>query len=103
MAQLADFPHREFKTIEKPSFEQFLGYSRISLGARKSLLRRISCVATMFQHFLSESLREVTTREGSSRPMNPKTEIIPLNSERVEHASPNKAQPEDASAARPAA
>jgi glycosyltransferase involved in cell wall biosynthesis len=59
VAQLANFPHREFETIERPSLDQLFGYARISLGARVSILRRMSCIASMFQHFVIEAWRGV--------------------------------------------
>ena len=55
--QLADFPHREFKTIESPSFDVLREYARICMRARTSMLRRISCVLSMTHHYFSTSRR----------------------------------------------
>ncbi len=63
--QLADFPHREFETIERPSLDQLLGYSRISLGARVSILRRLSCIVSMAQHFFVATWQGGHQRQGN--------------------------------------
>lgn len=62
--QLADFPHREFQTIERPSFSVLLEYARISARSHASLVRRLSCVGSMLHHYLSSASR--TTPEKQS-------------------------------------
>lgn len=57
VARLADFPHREFRTIETPTFGQLMSYARISLGARVSLFRQLACIAEIFRHFLGSAWR----------------------------------------------
>jgi hypothetical protein len=55
--QLANFPHREFETIDRPTLSHLLAYANISLGAPVSLLRRLACIAEMGRHYLTASLR----------------------------------------------
>jgi hypothetical protein len=51
--RLADFTHREFRTIERPTFGQLRNYARVSIGAPVPWIRRLSCIADMFAHYLS--------------------------------------------------
>jgi hypothetical protein len=100
--QLADFPHREFKTIEKPSFNQFLGYSRISLGARLSLFRRLSCIASMFQHLVVESGRNGFFRPGHVVGPDQEAMIAGSCCENVEQSLPRKMDHETSPRSTPA-
>jgi glycosyltransferase involved in cell wall biosynthesis len=65
--RLADFHHREFRTIGKPSFRQFTQYMRINMTSGTSLLRRLTCAAEMVTHLLHSSMRPApTTDRGAS-------------------------------------
>ena len=55
--RLAEFHHREFCTIAKPTMRQFRQYLRISLSARISLFRRLACMAEMTRHYLRTTIR----------------------------------------------
>lgn len=52
VTRLAEFSHREFRTIERPSFRQLVKYSRVSLGAPASVIRRLTCVAVIAGHYI---------------------------------------------------
>jgi glycosyltransferase involved in cell wall biosynthesis len=54
--RLADFHHREFCTIAKPTFRQFTQYLRINLASRISLFRRLTCIAEITGHFLRTAM-----------------------------------------------
>jgi glycosyltransferase involved in cell wall biosynthesis len=55
--RLAEFHHREFCTIAKPTARQLRQYLRISLTARISLFRRLACIAEMTRHYLRSKMR----------------------------------------------
>ena len=55
--RLAEFHHREFCTIAKPTMRQFRQYLRISLSARISMFRRLACMAEMTRHYLRTAIR----------------------------------------------
>jgi len=50
--KLAEFHHREFCTIESPTFKLLGAYVRISLSAQISPLRRFGCFAVMLGHYI---------------------------------------------------
>ena len=50
--RLGEFLHREFSTIESPTFRELIKYIRISQTAPISLFRQFSCIAAMVLHFL---------------------------------------------------
>ncbi len=50
--RLAEFHHREFCTIAKPTARQLRQYLRISLTARIPLVRRLACIAEMTRYYL---------------------------------------------------
>ena len=50
--RLAEFHHREFCTIARPTFRQLTQYCRIGANSRASLVRRLACLAEMSGHFL---------------------------------------------------
>jgi glycosyltransferase involved in cell wall biosynthesis len=54
--RLAEFHHREFCTIAKPTMRQLRQYLRISLSCRISLIRRLACMAEMTQHFVRAAM-----------------------------------------------
>jgi glycosyltransferase involved in cell wall biosynthesis len=54
--RLNDIHHREFCTIESPTFQQLLKYFRVSIRSRTSILRRLACGAEMTRHFLRMTL-----------------------------------------------
>jgi hypothetical protein len=71
-ARLADIGHREFLTVEKPTIRQLMLYASISLGARRSIIRRIGCVAEMMWHFFGTMrLRAADAPNGLSRAEDP--------------------------------
>ena len=63
-ADLADFSHREFRTLERPSFSQLTSYAKISMRGGTSIVRRLGCIADMVRHFLGTAWREAATRRG---------------------------------------
>ncbi len=60
--QLGSFPHREFETIEEPTFDDLLGYARISLGARVPIMRRVACLGSILRHYVAMGLRRFVPR-----------------------------------------
>jgi glycosyltransferase involved in cell wall biosynthesis len=54
--RLAEFHHREFCTIARPTMHQLWQYLRISLSARISLFRRVACIAEMTRHYLCTAM-----------------------------------------------
>jgi glycosyltransferase involved in cell wall biosynthesis len=48
---LAEFHHREFCTIPRPTFRELRRYLRLNLVSGLPLLRRASCAAEMVRHF----------------------------------------------------
>ena len=50
--RLGEFHHREFCTIERPTFRQFGQYIGLSGKSRASILRRLACMAVMTAHYL---------------------------------------------------
>jgi glycosyltransferase involved in cell wall biosynthesis len=63
--RLAEFHHREFCTIAKPTLQQLRQYLRISLTARISLSRRLACIGEMTRHYLRTALRPARTTLGN--------------------------------------
>lgn len=49
--QLADFAHREFRTLAEPDFDDFTSYLRLTLRARLAVARKLSCAASIGQHY----------------------------------------------------
>ena len=54
--RLAEFHHREFCTIARPTFRQLVQYMGINMRSRASLFRRLACVAEMTVHFLRTAI-----------------------------------------------
>jgi glycosyltransferase involved in cell wall biosynthesis len=54
--RLADFHHREFSTIARPTLRQLTQYVRIGMASRTSLLRRLFCIAEMTGHYLHTAI-----------------------------------------------
>jgi hypothetical protein len=48
---LAEFAHREFRTIPRPTLRQAGTYARIGLLSRTLPLRKLSIVASVFGHY----------------------------------------------------
>ncbi len=59
MLKLAEFHHREFCTIAKPTFRQLRQYLHINLTSRASIFRRLACVTEMTSHFLRTAMQPV--------------------------------------------
>jgi glycosyltransferase involved in cell wall biosynthesis len=55
--RLAEFHHREFCTIARPTMRQLRQYLRISLSCRISLFRRLACMAEMTRYYLRTAMR----------------------------------------------
>jgi glycosyltransferase involved in cell wall biosynthesis len=55
--RLGDVHHREFCTIEKPTFLQLMKYFHVNLHVRASILRRLACGAEMARHFMRTAMR----------------------------------------------
>jgi glycosyltransferase involved in cell wall biosynthesis len=53
---LAEFAHREFRTIPRPTFEQMGTYSRIGLLSRTLPLRKLGILASVIGHYLRSRL-----------------------------------------------
>jgi glycosyltransferase involved in cell wall biosynthesis len=62
--RLAEFHHREFCTIAKPTARQLRQYFRISLTAKISLFRRLACIAEMTRYYLRSKMQYERTAEG---------------------------------------
>lgn len=77
-AGLADLSHREFRTLERPSFGQLRSYAGISMRAQISIIRRLGCIADMIGYFLSTARKraEIAPVESLNSPENP--DILPL-------------------------
>ena len=54
--RLAEFAHREFRTIARPGLVQLLDYLRIAWRAPAGVLRRLSMAGSMLGHFLATRL-----------------------------------------------
>ena len=54
--RLAEFHHREFCTIGRPTFRQLTQYIRIGMATRISLFRRLACAAEMAGYFLRSAI-----------------------------------------------
>jgi glycosyltransferase involved in cell wall biosynthesis len=66
VARLADFAHREFRTIERPSFRQLVNYARISMSARAPIFRRLSCAGEIAWHYTSSRRWRASTHPVTS-------------------------------------
>ncbi len=55
VARLADFHHREFRTIARPTLRQFWKYVRVGSQSRLSLSRRLACLGEMALHLARNS------------------------------------------------
>jgi len=64
--RLADFHHREFRTIGDPTLRQLALYARIGLASRASLLRRLACVFEMTGHYLQAAISPSSKRRAST-------------------------------------
>jgi glycosyltransferase involved in cell wall biosynthesis len=64
--ELADFSHREFRTLERPAFSQLWSYIRISMRARTSIIRRISCIADMIKYYLGTAWQHTVSTSAES-------------------------------------
>jgi glycosyltransferase involved in cell wall biosynthesis len=56
VARLADFHHREFCTIGRPTLRQLWQYVQIGTMSRDSWFRRVACAADMARHYLRSAL-----------------------------------------------
>jgi glycosyltransferase involved in cell wall biosynthesis len=65
-ARLADFHHREFCTIERPTLRELLKYLRITMAARLSPARRMGCFLEMSRHFVAARLARANRPAPSS-------------------------------------
>lgn len=66
--RLADFHHREFCTIARPTFGQFVKYLRIGMASPISPLRQLACVAEMTGHFLRSAMRRELAAQDPVQP-----------------------------------
>ena len=89
--RLADFHHREFRTIGKPSLRQLALYVRIGMASRASLLRRLVCIAELTGHYLYTAIAPSTGNRASpavdrdsTRPLHV---YVPTNSAAAPEAS----------------
>jgi hypothetical protein len=57
VARLAEFHHREFCTIGRPTLRQLLQYARIGRASQLSLSRRLACLADMARHYLLSAMQ----------------------------------------------
>jgi glycosyltransferase involved in cell wall biosynthesis len=67
--RFGEFHHREFCTIARPSFRQLRKYLRISLAARVSHFRRLTCMAEMAAHYLKRALRPAAAAQSGNSPV----------------------------------
>lgn len=56
-ARLADFAHREFRTIESPTRRELREYSQCVLAARLPLTRKAACLGSIAMYFLGSRIR----------------------------------------------
>jgi hypothetical protein len=63
VGRLAELHHREFCTIDRPTFRQLMQYVRIGSTSRVSLYRRMACMAKMTAHLV----RSATRRGGNGK------------------------------------
>jgi hypothetical protein len=77
VARLADFHHREFRTIGRPTFRELAQYLRISMAARMPLVRRFGCMAEMARHFLRTRVKRAPDAPHLPQAP-PKSEEVPL-------------------------
>jgi glycosyltransferase involved in cell wall biosynthesis len=66
VARFAEFAHIEFETIEKPNLLQLRRYARIAMTAEASLVRRLSAVKTILQHYRRQAKRKPASAEGTT-------------------------------------
>jgi glycosyltransferase involved in cell wall biosynthesis len=66
--RLAEFHHREFCTIARPTLRQLKDYARISMALRASLFRRLACLVVMTGHVLSTAMRSAKTPSNRTSP-----------------------------------
>lgn len=85
--RLAEFHHREFRTIQKPTFTQLMRYSRIGMGAHVSLVRRVSCIAEMISHYLGAAWRGTAHTQSEVPQLMDPLETIPLRVAAPENAN----------------
>ncbi|MEX0679335.1 MAG: glycosyltransferase [Pirellulales bacterium] len=83
--RLAEFHHREFCTIGRPSLRQLALYVGINMRARASLLRRLACLAEMAGHYLRTAIWPAGGAENRARAVDrdstgPLHVFVPTNS-----------------------
>jgi glycosyltransferase involved in cell wall biosynthesis len=66
--RLADFHHREFRTIAKPTFRMLRQYVGIGMASHASLLRRLACVGEMTLHYLKSATRSAADADFAALP-----------------------------------
>lgn len=68
VGRLADFHHREFCAIPRPTLGQFVKYMRINMFCPISPRRQLGCIAEMTNHFLRSAMRgDAAAKDGSQR------------------------------------
>jgi glycosyltransferase involved in cell wall biosynthesis len=79
-ARLAEIGHREFLTVEMPSIGQLMKYTRISMGARLPIVRRIGYAAEMMWHYFRSRQYNPAAAAKRLSPTTKRAEAIPLES-----------------------
>ena len=77
--RLADFHHREFCTIERPTHRHFVKYLRISLAAQVSPARRLACMAEITRHYVRTALRGAVSARHGAAPSADRDSTLPFH------------------------